>query len=165
MRPAPSAVILALLLLTSLIAAPRDNPVILTVGAVDTVSVAAGDTTWVAIPLKVARGYHVNANPASSEDYIPLEVVLPDTGLIRAGDPVYPKGKVWRLKGTAEDLWVYGGTVEIRVPLIVAREMPAQEVVLKGSVEFQACDDEVCFLPDSRPFHVNVVVRTARGRP
>lgn len=132
-------------------AAPRVEPVVVTTGRVDTVYASPGDTVTAVLPLKVARGYHVNANPAASEFYLPLELLLPDSGLIQAGAPRYPAGKTWRLEGTEEDLLVYGGTVEIRVPLTIAAQAEPGDYVMRGTLEFQACDDRVCLMPDSRP--------------
>ncbi|HEY3294757.1 MAG TPA: protein-disulfide reductase DsbD domain-containing protein [bacterium] len=137
---------------------PPEPPVTLLIGSVPAAKVHPGDTLVVTIPITVARGYHVNANPAASDDYIPLEVKLDSTDGIRAGDAVYPKGTVWRLEGTTENLLVYGGDIMVKLRLAVSRSAAAGKRVMKGTLDFQACNNQVCFLPESRPLAVTVEV-------
>jgi uncharacterized protein len=139
-------------------AGPPDSPAVLTVGNVDAKPTTAGDSTHVRITLSIARGYHVNANPAASDFYIPLDVKLSDSGGIHAGAPRYPKGKKWRLAGTDEDLLVYGDAVTVDILLTIAKDATLGEQVLKGSVDFQACTNEMCLMPDALPFTIKIVV-------
>lgn len=159
-KPALLAIlILNICWLTDVSAAKPENPVRLTVGKIDAQAAIPGDTVFINIPVTVANGFHVNANPASSEDYIPLEVTLEDSTDFLPAQAIYPKGKKWRLEGTTEDLLVYSGQVTIRIPLIVKAEAKPGERVIKGSVDFQACDNQVCFMPESRP--ISLIVRVA----
>lgn len=140
------------------VAKPPENAIRLRVGRIAEATVRAGDSVVVKIPISVARGFHVNANPAASDDYIPLEVKLDSTSGVRAGAPIYPKGKMWRLAGTTENLLVYGGDFDVRIPLVVDRDVKPGELVIRGTVEFQACDNQVCFIPESLPIAVPVDV-------
>ena len=139
-------------------AGPPENPVMLRIGQISAVSAHPGDTVLVTVPVQVSRGYHVNANPAAGEDYIPLEVKFDTTKDVRPGAAVYPKGNKWRLEGTTEDLLVYAGEILVRVPLVVEPAAGGGKQVLAGIVDFQACDNQVCFLPDSRTISVTVDV-------
>ena len=71
------------------VAAPPDKAAtVLKVGHIEIPALRAGDSVSVAIPLSITRGYHVNANPAASEDYIPLEIVLTDSAGVQVeGSP------------------------------------------------------------------------------
>jgi hypothetical protein len=143
-------ILLALTTALTLFAADRDLPVMLTVGSISEVRGRAGDSLTVTIPLKVTRGYHVNANPAANDLYIPLEVTFADTSFAEIGQPCYPKGRMWQLRGIEEALLVYSGKVKIRVPLRIPKDVSAGEYALEGTIDYQACDDEVCFMPESR---------------
>ncbi len=142
-------------------APPSENALILKVGPIDKPALRAGDSVSVTIPLSIARGYHVNANPAASEDYIPLEIVLRDSLGLRVGTVRYPAAKTWRLDGSTEDLKVYDGKFDVRVPLIAESGIPAGDHLLLGSVEFQACNSQVCLMPDSRAIKLTVRVLAA----
>jgi DsbC/DsbD-like thiol-disulfide interchange protein len=136
----------------------HDPPVMLTVGSVSDVRAHPGDSLTATLPLKVTRGYHVNANPAANDLYIPLEVVFADTSFAAAGKPRYPKGMSWRLKDSDEVLLVYDGKVKITVPLRIPETAMPGEYTLRGTLDYQACDDAVCFMPQSRAVSVKVLV-------
>ena len=141
---------------------PPANPVMLRIGEIQTLDVKPGDSAEVKVPITVVQGYHVNANPAASDDYIPIEVRLDSTGGITRKAAIYPKGKAWHLEGTTEKLIVYSGNVEVKIPLIVDRSMKPGKMIIKGAVDFQACDNHVCFMPDSLPIAVTVNVITGK---
>jgi thiol:disulfide interchange protein DsbD len=141
-----------------LFAADRDLPVMLTVGSVSEAQGRAGDSLSVTIPIKVTHGYHVNANPAADSLYIPLEITFADTSFADVGKVTYPKGKKWRLKDSEEDLLVYDGSVAITVPLVIPKGAQAGEYQLRGTLDYQACDNAVCFLPETRALNVKVKV-------
>jgi len=153
---------LAMLLLAALTANAQpkeETPVALFVLPADKVTASAGDTVIARVPLRVTAGYHVNANPAASEDYIPLEVRLDSADVAHALPPRYPKGQTHRLEDTTEDLLVYDGDVVIEVPLVISPDARAGMQALRGRVEFQACDERVCFFPEERPLRVMLLVR------
>ena len=90
-------------------------------------------------------------------------VRLDSVGGLRAGAVIYPKGKTWRLEGTTENLLVYGGEFDVKIPLIIDHDASPGDRVVKGSVDFQACDNHVCFLPESAPISVTVKIQP-RGK-
>ena len=142
------------------VARPRaDNPVTLIVASLDTVYANRGDTVLVRVPLRITPGYHVNANPASSEDYIPLSVRFDSSSDVHALKPEYPKGESHRMEELDETLLVYDQGVTIPVPVVVGKEIESGLHTLKGTVEFQACDDRVCFMPDERHFSAVISVK------
>ncbi|MBU0508406.1 protein-disulfide reductase DsbD N-terminal domain-containing protein [bacterium] len=154
------AAVLLLSFATMLAAQPREeNPLTLVVAPTDTVAAVHGDTALAQITLKVTPGYHVNANPAASEYYIPLEVKLDSTEIAYFLAPRYPSGKRHRLEGESEDLLVYDGAVTIDIPLIIGADVKSGTYSIKGRVEFQSCDDRVCFFPEERPLRVTLTVR------
>ena len=130
----------------------------ITVGKIEPVVVRQGETAWARISIIVAPGLHVNANPAASEMYIPLEIQLGDARGVHAGTPDYPPGVRWQLEGGEDTLLVYGGKIEVRVPVIAEPKAKKGRRELRGTIEYQACDDRMCLLPASRPIAISVRV-------
>jgi uncharacterized protein len=150
---------LIILFASAALAASPDRPArVVTVGPLESLELTVGDSLTVEIPLTIARGYHVNANPAASDDYIPLEIVLTDSAGLSIGAAIYPPSKLWRLEGSTEDLKVYEGRVSVRLPLHCPINSQTGKRVLRGTVEFQACNDRICLLPDSRAFSLAVKI-------
>ena len=96
----------------------------------------------VLLRLKIAEGWHVNANPASLEFLIPTRVaaVRVDT---RIGVE-YPAGSRYHPRFSPEPLSVYADEVEIEVRSDTP--LPAGE---KLALTFQACDESTCLPPET----------------
>ena len=133
---------------------------IVTLGEIPAVTVRPGDSTAVVIPITIAEGYHVQANPASDEFLIPLELELllePPDSLV-SWTPVYPAPGTFRLEGTTEDLLTYHGSVEVKVWVYVAAHARKGERLFSGAVSYQGCDTQRCFFPTSVPVAFQVVI-------
>ncbi len=104
-------------------------------GVVAAEATASGSGAWrrLAVRLRLAEGWHVNANPASEEFLIATQVAGEVKNLH------YPQGTPFRFAFAGAPLNVYGGEVTIRGE--VAGE--AEDVVLT----YQACDDSRCLPP------------------
>jgi len=129
-----------------------------TVDEVAPVQVSVGSATSVRVPVEVASGFRVQANPASNQFLVPLELALEAVDGVEIGDPVYPEGQPYRLQGTDEDLSTYQGDIEIVVALTVPDSAPVAEHVVTGELRFQACNSKVCLFPSSVPVTLRVVV-------
>jgi hypothetical protein len=136
-----------------------DNPAIVIAGGIPSIEAKRGDSVSVTIPLKIAKGYHVNANPAATDFYIPIEITVRDTCGILFGKPEYPPSKKWRLKGTTDDLWVYDGAVALVIPAKIRKDAAPGRYSIRGIVDFQACDEEACLMPDSRPITITIAIQ------
>lgn len=134
----------------------RDGKVTLRVREVEDTIGMTGDTVKVVVKMLVTPGLHVNANPAANEYYLPLEVRLTDTTYAQALKPAYPMSQIFRLKDSEEDMWVYENQVEVTVPVVLRGLNTPGIYPLKGTVDFQACDDEVCFMPETIAFTANI---------
>ncbi len=122
------------------------------------------DVTLTATPLP---GVHVYA--PGNPNYIAVSVtVLPVTGL-SIGAPVFPAGEDYFFAPLKESVKVYSKPFVIRVPVKVTAAFikgrapdAGATATVKGTVDYQACDDRVCFPPQSQPFSVDVPVKLAR---
>ncbi len=133
------------------------------------VTLTAGMAGEARFTVVAADGYHVQANPASGDFFVPVELDLKAAGGVSPGKPVYPPGTPYRLPGTADDLMTYEGTFEIVLPLRAGASARQGNHVLKGSLRYQACDARSCLFPASVPVTLAVRVvaapRPGRNRP
>jgi hypothetical protein len=132
--------------------------VIVSVGPIPTVTLRAGESTKVIVPVMVGDGYHIQSNPASNEFLIPVELRFEHADGIQIGNPNYPAGSPYRLEGTDDDLMTYDGTVSITVRVKASATASDGERLVKGSLSYQACDSRRCFFPTSVPIAFKVVV-------
>jgi hypothetical protein len=106
------------------------------------------------IDILVAKGFHVQANPASREGLIPTEIQLEPSPLFVFSEYTYPKGSPLRLTQGAGEILTYSGNFPLSFEL--TRQPPTaitkERKLVKGQIHYQACDDHVCMRPSSIPF-------------
>jgi len=94
------------------------------------------------VALRIAEGWHVNANPASDVFLIPTEVKSEDTELRSL---VYPQGKDFRPAFSKDSIRVYSGEVKIEGE-VRAGSQDATSLILV----YQPCDEDRCLPPVTR---------------
>ena len=129
--------------------------------ATPTRSGRAGETVRVVVRFEVEHGWHINANPPSSEEMIPTVVTLTDAPELDARDARYPAGRREKLSFSEEELLVYDGQVAVEVLVVIAAHATATSHHLQGTLRYQACNDQVCLPPTTLPFDVVINVGAA----
>ena len=124
----------------------------------------AGGVANVMIGIDVLKQWHVNANPASPSS-IPTEVHLEPSPGATPGAPLYPPPHVVKLPIDDQPLSVWDGAVEIRVPVEIAPGAAPGPRTLKGTLRFQACNDQICLPPAKLAFDapLEIVAAGAAG--
>ena len=104
----------------------------------------------VELDLKIAAGWHVNANPAGQENLIPTTVVVDTDTAVEIVDIAYPKGRAARFEFSDRSLNVYEGSLTIPLQLkqkprtLLDRTVP---ILLK--LTYQLCNETECLLPQT----------------
>jgi hypothetical protein len=145
-----AAIILSFLSLTLAAADPRPQQV--TLQSPDHVLLGAKPKR-VQIDILVAKGFHLQANPASREGLIPTEIQFEPSPLFQFSSFTYPKGTPLRLSQGTGEILTYAGNFPVsfelsRQPAVTLKE----KKLIKGQIHYQACDDHVCMRPSSIPF-------------
>ncbi len=91
-------------------------------------------------------------------DYRPIEWSLAEGAFLKPHPFAYPPSKKLRLKAIKETAPVYQGRVRLTREITFGAEntlrpllSPTGELVLKGSLKYQACDDRKCYTPETVP--------------
>src|SRR6266849_3363120 len=92
--------------------------------------------------VEIDPGFHINANPASSDYLIPTTLNMTDQTPLRV---IYPEPVRFKPKFADEALDVYEGT--IRITAEFPRGALARIRYLFGTVTAQACTDVICLPP------------------
>ena len=102
---------------------------------------------------------HVYAPDQS--DYIPIALTVEAAPSFRLQPIQYPAGETFFFAPLNETQRVYSKPFRIVQPIIVAttgRDAPAS-LVVKGTIRYQACDDAICYLPQTIPVTWTVSVK------
>ncbi len=117
-----------------------------------------GTTHRIALELTIQPPYHINSHKPAEDFLIPTEVTFEPVPGITFGELKYPQGISKQFSFSEVPLNVYEGTVYIYGSVTIAPDYPGKEVALRGTVEFQACDDHTCLAPEEMTFTGNFPV-------
>jgi DsbC/DsbD-like thiol-disulfide interchange protein len=101
-------------------------------------------------------GIHVYA--PGSKDYIPITVKLNAQPELKAGKVAYPKSETMTFAD--EKVPVYQKPFRLTQDVTLEKSAkPGSTVTVSGTVNYQACDDRVCYPPESAPISWTVTVK------
>lgn len=122
--------------------------------------VAAATRLSVNVDIRPRHGIHVYA---PGTQYRPVRVVLDADPLLQIENAIYPQPHAYLFKPLNEQVLVYDEP--FRVAQLVTIGGPARpasgrrarsSLTIRGRLEYQACDAEVCYLPASIGFEQSV---------
>jgi DsbC/DsbD-like thiol-disulfide interchange protein len=151
-------VFLVFLSLVLFAAVPPKQPKIVSISGSPTLEIKRGGSADYPLELTILKGFHIQANPA--EKYlIPLTIKMDPLAGVQAGTPLYPRGVPFRLKGSDREISTYDGTVSLKIPIQVDPTVKPGELVVKGTIRYQGCDEELCFPPVTLPVELKLRVQ------
>ncbi|MEO8026768.1 MAG: protein-disulfide reductase DsbD domain-containing protein [Bryobacteraceae bacterium] len=124
--------------------------------------VRGGERIALVLDIELKKKMHVYA--PGVEGYIPIDFTV-DGAAGMVHDAVYPKSKKLRLKAIKETALVYDKPFRLVREITIAPDGKLKpllstegELVIKGSLRYQACDDKVCYIPETIPLEWKVTV-------
>ena len=114
------------------------------------------------VTLRVPEGLHVYGEPVPS-GMVATSVVLDEVVSVIQREAVLPPTRELRLAGTGELLHVYDGDVHVRIPIAYVSPKffdsdGVDRLTIRGTVSWQSCDEQVCHLPASHRFEIELSV-------
>jgi Disulphide bond corrector protein DsbC len=128
------------------------------VGKLMPITAEPGTKTEISVAIDIPPGFHVQANPASRPELIPLSIRVTESASLTIGTPLYPAGRLRRVDASPELISLYEGSIRLGIPVEVPMDAGPGERIVRGLVRFQACDDKRCHLPATVAFAAPVLV-------
>ena len=96
---------------------------------------------------------------APGTNYRAITVTLNRNPALKPSKAVYPKPTIYIFKPLKEQVLVYSDPFKLRMNVAVGTIPPrTTRLKITGTLSYQACDDRVCYLPESVPLEWNLVV-------
>jgi hypothetical protein len=128
-----------------------DAKITATLGGASLASMQRGDLY---VRIELDEGLHVNG-PKVPDGFFATEVTVTAPEGVRVGETMYPQTTPFKIEGIDEQFDVFEGGVEVSVSLIsTLRE--GETLPLEIAVQYQACNDRECFLPQQQTLHLDV---------
>jgi len=123
--------------------------------------VARGSEFQAVVKIHIAEGWHVNSHTPTHDYLIGTVFSLePKEGYIIT-DIRYPRGNRLKFDFSEDPLDVYEGDVSILVSFKASNKLPVGADTLVGSLQMQACNNQICIAPSSIPVLIPVTVADA----
>jgi thiol:disulfide interchange protein DsbD len=118
-----------------------------------------GESGDALVLLKIADGYHVNANPPSYSYLKATELELQPADGIVVEFITYPDALTKKFSFAEKPLAVYERQATIKARLKADKTVPAGKHNLSAKLRVQACDDKVCYAPGALDLTVPVDIK------
>lgn len=126
-----------------------------TVSSVD--HIHPGSIFQVAVIAILKPDWHVNSHQPTLEYLIPTQLILQPTAGLTFGEVVYPESIRLKFDFAEEELDVYEGRVIMRFPVVVAADINGEQYI-KGSFQYQACNNSICLAPAQEDFSIFIPI-------
>lgn len=115
--------------------------------SIEPVELKRGGSVDASVLLKIDKGYHINANPASDPYLRATELKLTAPEGITVNFLTYPNALTRTFPFSEKPLAVYESEALIKVQLAGSKTAPIGSQNLTGKLNVQACDEHVCYAP------------------
>ena len=126
-------------------------------------SVTVGTRFSLALDVTPGPNMHVYAPGAEDKGYRVIGFNLDQPEIARIEPVTYPESEIYYFEPLDEHVPVYQEQFTILQEVVMNGDARAEEVMstldaltLTGTLEYQACDDAICFLPQSIPVYFTV---------
>lgn len=124
-------------------------------------SAQPGQTLRLAVRVALAEGWHMNSNTPLDEFLRPTQLVLQGTDGIVVEKVVYPKAQTLTFSFSPEPMSVFEGVFDIGVLARVGADVAPGTYTLTGRLDWQACNDRACAMPETTDVTVPIEVVAA----
>ena len=142
----------------------RSDTMHLTVNtSISDTEVSAGETVSVTFDVTPKRSMHVYA--PGKHDYQVIAVKLDPQPWMKVAPTSYPPSEIYHFKELDEKVETYGKPfklvqdVTILTTAAAKKALAASPIKLSGTLQYQACDDKVCYAPTKVPVSFDLTVK------
>lgn len=111
------------------------------------------------IILSIKDTWHINANKPSDESLTPTVVKFDKSRDFAVTGIKYPPAEMLKLQFSSEELALYETQATIKAKLFVSNNYKGKELIVKGTLQYQPCNNQTCLFPVSKPFSLEVKLR------
>jgi hypothetical protein len=133
-------------------------------------TVAPGERVALVFDVTPKPGMHVYA--PGSHSYQVVRLTLEPQPWLRVHDPVYPPPEMYHFEPLDERVEVYARSFRLVQEVTILATPEAQQalagqpgVTVRGRLEYQACDDKLCYSPQTVPVSWDLSLKPLDRRP
>ena len=131
--------------------------------SINATEVKAGDTISLTFDITPKRNMHVYA--PGKHDYQVIAVKIDPQPWLKVAPTTYPPSEIYYFKELDERVETYGKPFKLVQDMTILntaaakKALAASPITLTGRLEYQACDDRVCYAPARIPVTFDLTVK------
>jgi DsbC/DsbD-like thiol-disulfide interchange protein len=111
---------------------------------------SAGQRITLNVDITLKPKMHVYApDQPKDQDYMPIQLTVPAADGYRVEKPIFPLSEKFFFAPLKETQHVYRKPFRIAQPIVLTRAVGETPLVITGTVRYQACDDAICYVPQT----------------
>jgi thiol:disulfide interchange protein DsbD len=115
-------------------------------------TIAAGSTTRVALTVTLPEGLHVQSDAPRDPSLIPTVLTVEAPAGVTVRNLIYPAPTDFEQAGAPQPLAVFEREFVTGAELAISEDANRGELIIPGRLRYQACDDRLCFAPQTATF-------------
>ena len=146
-----------------------EMPQLTLMAAIDTEHVAPGQRLSIVVDVAPRRGMHVYA--PGKHTYKVARLTMQSQPWLRIHPVAYPPSQIYTFKPLDERVEVYEQSFRLVQDVTVLASADARQrlsgqtsIVVSGAFEYQACDEKVCYPPQSVPLRWTLPLKPLLGK-
>lgn len=117
-----------------------------------------GGMAHIAIEVAINTPWHINAHDLKDEMLLPTTIEFNPPEGVTIKEIVYPAGHEIELDFAEEAMLLYDGVVYIGAVVEVSTDVAVGNITIPATLNYQACDNQKCLLPESEPIFIQARV-------
>lgn len=129
-------------------------------------NIAPGNKFGLVLDVEPRPNMHVYAPGAEANGYRVIGLNIDDGDTFRTLSTIYPESEIYRFEPLDEQVPVFQKAFTVLQEMTLNGNIAAQQALrgtesltITGTLEYQACDDQICFNPVSLPLSWTVTLR------
>ena len=109
--------------------------------------------------LGIKDSWHINANKPLDESLTPTVIKFDKSKDFAVQGMKYPPAEMVKLSFSENELAVYEMQATVKTKLLVSKNFKGKTLTVKGSVQYQPCNNQTCLFPVSKPFTLELKLK------
>jgi hypothetical protein len=120
-------------------------------------TVRPGNRISIVLDITLPENMHVYAKGA--EGYRVISLNIGEHPALKIHNPQYPEAKIMYLEAIKERVPIYERSFRISRDVTVSPGYNADDLLITGTLDYQACDEKICYLPVEVPFKFELKIQ------
>jgi thiol:disulfide interchange protein DsbD len=103
--------------------------------------------------------WHINAHKPTDESLTPTSVQFDKSKDFAITGIKYPPAEMLKLQFSNQELALYETQATVKTKIIVSKNYKGKELTVKGTLQYQPCNNQTCLFPVKKPFSFDIKLK------